>query len=75
MKNVNFLMQSILGSSETVCDFTYVENVAHALICAEEALVSQLASVAGKAFFISNLEPMKFWDFASLILDGLGYQG
>lgn len=41
-------MQSILGSSETVCDFTYVENVAHALICAEEALVSQLASVAGK---------------------------
>lgn len=67
--------KSILGSSETVCDFTYVENVAHALICAEEALVSQLASVAGKAFFISNLEPMKFWDFASLILDGLGYQG
>ncbi|KAL5565460.1 hypothetical protein UlMin_028624, partial [Ulmus minor] len=26
------------------------------------------------AFFISNLDPMKFWDFVSLILEGLGYQ-
>lgn len=29
-------------------DFTYVENVAHAHVCAEEALVSQMVSVAGK---------------------------
>ncbi|KAL6970729.1 3beta-hydroxysteroid-4alpha-carboxylate 3-dehydrogenase [Sarracenia purpurea var. burkii] len=55
-------------------DFTYVENVAHALICAEEALGSRIVSVPGKAFFITNLEPVKFSEFLSLILEGLGYQ-
>jgi plant 3beta-hydroxysteroid-4alpha-carboxylate 3-dehydrogenase len=29
-------------------DFTYVDNVAHANICAEQALSSNAASVAGK---------------------------
>ncbi|KAE8729746.1 RNA recognition motif-containing protein, putative isoform 1 [Hibiscus syriacus] len=28
---------------------------------------------AGKAFFITNLEPIMFWEFVSLILGGLGY--
>ncbi|XAR71111.1 3-beta-hydroxysteroid-4-alpha-carboxylate 3-dehydrogenase (decarboxylating) [Bertholletia excelsa] len=64
----------IIGSGKTMSDFTYVENVAHALICAEEALCSQRVSVSGKPFFISNLEPVKFWDFFSRILKGLGYQ-
>lgn len=26
-----------------------------------------------QAFFITNLEPMKFWEFLSLLLEGLGY--
>ncbi|XP_057958057.1 3beta-hydroxysteroid-dehydrogenase/decarboxylase isoform X2 [Malania oleifera] len=64
----------IIGNGENMSDFTYVENVAHAHICAEEALCSRMVSAAGKAFFITNLEPMKFWDFVSLILEGLGYQ-
>lgn len=55
-------------------DFTYVENVAHAHVCAAEALDSRMVSVAGMAFFITNLEPIKFWDFLSIILEGLGYQ-
>lgn len=29
-------------------DFTYVENVAHALMCAEKALGSRMVSVSGK---------------------------
>ncbi|XP_050213284.1 3beta-hydroxysteroid-dehydrogenase/decarboxylase [Mercurialis annua] len=64
----------IIGSGENMSDFTYVENVAHAHICAAEALDSRMICVAGKAFFITNLEPMKFWEFVSLILEGLGYQ-
>lgn len=32
-------------------DFTFIENIAHAHICAEEALVSQTISVAGKVLF------------------------
>ncbi|MBA0797413.1 hypothetical protein Gohar_008116 [Gossypium harknessii] len=55
-------------------DFTYVENVAHAHICAAETMDSWVVSVAGKAFFITNLEPIMFWEFISLILEGLGYQ-
>ncbi|KAL6342421.1 hypothetical protein AAG906_009094 [Vitis piasezkii] len=64
----------VIGSGENMSDFTYVENVAHAHVCAEEALVSRMVSVAGKVFFITNLEPVKFWEFVSLILEGLGYQ-
>ncbi|GKV39227.1 hypothetical protein SLEP1_g47033 [Rubroshorea leprosula] len=55
-------------------DFTFSENVAHAHICAAEALDSRVVSVAGKVFFITNLEPMLFWEFVSLILEGLGFQ-
>ncbi|KDP43887.1 hypothetical protein JCGZ_20897 [Jatropha curcas] len=64
----------IIGSGENMSDFTYVENVAHAHICAAEALDSRMIAVAGKAFFITNLEPMKFWEFVSILLEGLGYQ-
>ncbi|GER32737.1 3-beta hydroxysteroid dehydrogenase/isomerasefamily protein [Striga asiatica] len=63
----------IIGSGNNLSDFTYVENVAYAHICAEESLSSQLATVSGKVFFITDLEPMKFWEFASVLLEGLGY--
>ncbi|WRX19977.1 3-beta hydroxysteroid dehydrogenase/isomerase - like 1 [Theobroma cacao] len=68
------LAKFIIGSGENMSDFTYAENVAHAYICAAETLDSRIVSVAGKAFFITNLEPVMFWDFVSLILEGLGYQ-
>lgn len=63
-----------IGSDDCMSDFTYVENVAHALILAEEALGSRMVTVSGKVYFITNLEPMKFWEFVLLILEGLGYQ-
>ncbi|KAF7824364.1 3beta-hydroxysteroid-dehydrogenase/decarboxylase isoform X1 [Senna tora] len=70
--NVSF--QFIIGTGNNLSDFTYSENVAHAHICAEEALDFRKVSVAGKAFFVTNFEPMKFWEFISLLLEGLGYQ-
>lgn len=30
--------------------------------------------VSMQAFFITNMEPIKFWEFMSLILEGLGYE-
>lgn len=27
-----------------------------------------------QAYFITNMEPIKFWEFMSLILEGLGYK-
>ncbi|KAL4290364.1 hypothetical protein GQ457_14G000960 [Hibiscus cannabinus] len=76
------LSKFIIGSGENMSDFTYAENVAHAHICAAETLGSRVVSVAGKvllqsvignAFFITNLEPIMFWEFVSLVLGGLGY--
>lgn len=64
----------IIGSGNNLSDFTYVDNVAHAHICAEESLSSQMDTVSGKAFFITNLEPMKFREFAYIFLEGLGYR-
>ncbi|KAJ0702776.1 putative 3-beta-hydroxysteroid-4-alpha-carboxylate 3-dehydrogenase (decarboxylating) [Helianthus annuus] len=63
----------IIGSDQTTSDFTYVENVAHALICAEAALTSHMLIVSGKVFFITNFEPTKSWHFALCMLEGLGY--
>lgn len=34
-------------------DFTYVENVSHANICAEEALSSRMVSISGKVTLVS----------------------
>ncbi|XP_071707128.1 3beta-hydroxysteroid-dehydrogenase/decarboxylase-like [Rutidosis leptorrhynchoides] len=63
----------IIGSDQTVSDFTYVENVAHALICAEAALTHHIVIASGKVFFITNFEPTRSWQFALCMLEGLGY--
>lgn len=65
----------IIGDGNNMYDFTYVENVAHAHVCAERALASEVAErAAGQAYFITNMEMIKFWEFMSIILKGLGYQ-
>ncbi|KAK2970597.1 hypothetical protein RJ640_011786 [Escallonia rubra] len=66
----------IIGDGNNMYDFTYVENVAHGHVCAERALASEgtvSERAAGEAYFITNGEPIKFWEFVSLILEGLGY--
>ncbi|KVH87768.1 3-beta hydroxysteroid dehydrogenase/isomerase [Cynara cardunculus var. scolymus] len=62
-----------IGSDGSMSDYTYVENVAHALICAEAALGTRMVIVSGKVFFITNLEPVGSWEFSLRILEGLGY--
>ncbi|CAA7404547.1 unnamed protein product [Spirodela intermedia] len=62
-----------IGTGSNMCDYTYVENIAHAHMCAENALRCRIASVAGEPFFITNLQPMKSGDFASLLLSDLGF--
>ncbi|KAL7614482.1 hypothetical protein Lser_V15G06695 [Lactuca serriola] len=67
----------IIGDGTNMYDFTYVENVAHAHVCAERALASDGSAskrAAGEAYFITNMEPIKFWEFMSLILVGLGFE-
>uniref|UniRef100_I1PC49 Reticulon-like protein n=1 Tax=Oryza glaberrima TaxID=4538 RepID=I1PC49_ORYGL len=66
----------IIGDGSNYYDFTYVENVAYGHVCAEKTLSSEDGAkrAAGKTYFITNMEAIKFWEFMSLILEGLGYE-
>ena len=65
-----------LGGNENLFDFTYVGNVAYAHILAAVALMDTHAlttqpldheKVDGEAFFITNGQPVYFWDWARTI--------
>jgi nucleoside-diphosphate-sugar epimerase len=48
-------------------DVTYVDNAAHAHLLAAERLAPG-SPIAGKAYFISDGEPVDLWDFINRIL-------
>ena len=54
-------------------DFTYVTNVVDAMLAADLRLVPD-SPVPGQAYFITNGEPMSFWDFVAKVLPPLGFQ-
>ncbi|OAL55688.1 C-3 sterol dehydrogenase/C-4 decarboxylase family protein [Pyrenochaeta sp. DS3sAY3a] len=66
-----------VGDNTNLFDFTYVENVAHAHLLAVLALLHthkilptvplDTERVDGEAFFITNGEPVYFWDFARAV--------
>uniref|UniRef100_A0A2P2I4D0 Sterol-4-alpha-carboxylate 3-dehydrogenase, decarboxylating n=1 Tax=Hirondellea gigas TaxID=1518452 RepID=A0A2P2I4D0_9CRUS len=62
----------IIGNGENIVDFTYVGNVtyAHALAAVH---LSPDSKVNGEAYFITNDEPVKFWDFVSDVQVSLGF--
>ncbi|XP_016069577.1 PREDICTED: sterol-4-alpha-carboxylate 3-dehydrogenase, decarboxylating isoform X2 [Miniopterus natalensis] len=66
-------MKFMIGNGENLVDFTFVENVVHGHILAAEHL-SQDTALGGKAFHITNDEPVPFWTFLSRILTGLNYE-
>ncbi|XP_027864747.1 sterol-4-alpha-carboxylate 3-dehydrogenase, decarboxylating [Xiphophorus couchianus] len=65
-------MKFIIGDGTNLVDFTYVENVVHGHILAAEHLRAD-SPICGKPYHITNDEPIRFWDFMSEILVGLGY--
>lgn len=60
-----------VGRGTWLSDYTYVENLVDALLAAGERLEPG-APVAGRAYFITNGEPMPFWDFVRHVLARLG---
>ncbi|XP_060105692.1 sterol-4-alpha-carboxylate 3-dehydrogenase, decarboxylating [Heteronotia binoei] len=65
-------MKFMIGDGKNLVDFTFVENVVHGHILAAERLQKD-SSICGKAFHITNDEPIPFWEFMSRILTGLNY--
>ena len=56
-----------VGRGTWLSDYTYVGNLVDALLAADQRL-SLDAPVAGQAYFITNGEPMPFWDFVRKVL-------
>ncbi|KAF7069896.1 hypothetical protein CFC21_075470 [Triticum aestivum] len=69
-------MMIIVGDGKNCDDFVYVENVAHGHVCAEKTLstIDGAKRSGGKAYFITNMEPVNMWDFVYMILEELGYK-
>lgn len=61
-----------IGDGSNLVDFTYVANITHGMILAMESLAPNSPS-CGKAYNITNDEPIPFWDFMAKILTGLNY--
>lgn len=55
-----------LGDNTNLFDWTYIENAAQAHLLAADRLSPshpKYSQVAGQAFFITNGEPLPYWDF------------
>jgi len=63
----------IIGDSNNMYDFVYIDNVAHAHVLALENLLSS-KTAAGEAMFISNQEPIYFRDFMLAIWAHFGHK-
>jgi len=62
----------IVGDGDNVVDITYVDNAAWAHLDAASALTGPSADCAGKAYFISNDEPVKLWEWVNDFLPRVG---
>ena len=68
----------IVGDGTNMVDLTYIDNAAHAHILALDALdtghVDRDEGPAGKAYFISNGEPVNLWEWINGVLGALGIE-
>jgi len=64
----------IVGSGQNRVDMVHVENAVDAHLLAEAALSPDLASRrgAGRAYFITNGEPVRLWNWVNELLAALG---
>lgn len=56
-----------IGDGKNIIGLSYIDNVIAAHICAAQAIKNN-PEVSGKAYFISNGDPVLLWDFINMIL-------
>lgn len=61
-----------VGNRDKLSDFTYISNLVDAVIAAEERLTPG-SPVCGQAYFVTNGEPIAFFDFVEKFLVEVGY--
>lgn len=62
----------IVGTGLNRVDLVHVENAVDAHILAEAALLEEDSPAAGKAYFITNGEPVALWEWINQVLIGVG---
>ena len=65
-------LKRAIGDRDKLSDFTYISNLVDAVLAAEQRLQAG-SPVAGQAYFVTNGEPMAFFDFVERFLLELGY--
>lgn len=60
-------MKFVMGTGQTKVDTTYVDNCVHACLLAEERLSKKDQTPAGQCYFVSDDNPISFWDFIKRI--------
>lgn len=60
-----------IGGGDNLVDISYVDNVAHAHMLAADDLAGR-GNAAGKAYFISQGEPVRLWDWINGLFARLG---
>jgi 2-alkyl-3-oxoalkanoate reductase len=61
----------IVGSGQNRVDMVHVENTVDAHLLAETALLAPVSAAAGRAYFITNGEPVVLWDWINDLLRAL----
>eukprot|EP01133_Synstelium_polycarpum_P011929 gene11929-13897_t len=62
----------MFGAGNNLCDWTYIDNVVHAHLLAADRMTASSA-VPGQAYFITNDEPIPFWDMPTFAYESFGY--
>jgi sterol-4alpha-carboxylate 3-dehydrogenase (decarboxylating) len=63
----------ILGDGHNLTDWMYIDNAVHAHMLAIENLLLGPQTAAGEAFFVTNQEPVYFWDLLAYIWAQFGH--
>ena len=62
----------IVGEGSNRVDMVHVDNAVDAHMLAEKAIRSTRSEAAGRAYFITNDEPVRLWDWINELLRGVG---
>ena len=61
-----------VGNRDKLSDFTYIDNLVDAVVAAEARLDTG-SPVSGQAYFVTNGEPMAFFDFIEKLIVEMGH--
>ena len=62
-----------VGNGDNLVDISYVDNVAHAHLLAADNLAGS-RSAAGKAYFVSQCQPVNLWDWINELFERVGIE-